>query len=116
MKTLEEDFDEWIVSIAYYALYHRVYAVLMSIGIKSKNHSCTIELISYFIPTLRELLIKYKTLREDIQYYGRNIAIKKEDILKDLFFAFKQIDEFRENLTLSKIKELRERIKEMMEL
>ncbi len=116
LKKLEEDFDEWIISTAYYALYHRVYAALIKIGIKSKNHSCTIELISYFIPTLKELLVKYKTLRESIQYYGQRLKINKENILNDLLLAFRQIDEFRENLTVSKIKELREMVKEMVEL
>ena len=65
---------DWKISTGYYSMYFSLYAVLMKIGIKSENHSCTIEIMErllseYFSPGECEMLEKARRARVDTQYY-----------------------------------------------
>jgi uncharacterized protein (UPF0332 family) len=40
---------EWKISAGYYCLYFSLYAVLMKIGIRSENHTCTCEIMKVLL-------------------------------------------------------------------
>ncbi|MCK5699337.1 MAG: hypothetical protein KAH93_05795, partial [Candidatus Aenigmarchaeota archaeon] len=40
---------DWEISSSYYAMYFALYAILMKIGIKCENHTCTIEFMNIFL-------------------------------------------------------------------
>ncbi|WP_298667920.1 hypothetical protein [uncultured Methanofollis sp.] len=66
--------NDWKISTGYYSLYFSLYAVLMKIGIKSENHTCTIALLqhfpgNFFTPDECEMLEKARQARTETQYY-----------------------------------------------
>jgi uncharacterized protein (UPF0332 family) len=71
---------DWEIATRYYAMYFALYSVLMRIGVKCENHSCTIEFMkkllgSYFDKKEVELIQSSMKARIDAQYYGdRDIA------------------------------------------
>ena len=65
---------EWKISAGYYSLYFSLYAVLMKIGIRSENHTCTGEvmkvlLADYFTAEECDLMEKARKARVETQYY-----------------------------------------------
>ncbi|MDN7024031.1 hypothetical protein FGU65_03845 [Methanoculleus sp. FWC-SCC1] len=65
---------DWKISAGYYSLYFSLYAVLMKIGIRSENHTCTIEVMQrllgdYFTSDECEVLEKARRARVETQYY-----------------------------------------------
>jgi len=65
---------DWKISTGYYSLYFSLYSVLMKIGIKSENHTCTIEIMrelltEYFSPDECEMIEKARRARVETQYY-----------------------------------------------
>jgi|SRR3989344_6982112 len=75
-----ETAKEWKIAKAYYAMYFSLYAIMMRLGIKCENHTCSIlfmkEILSEFFN-----LDEYKFLKEsmkariDSQYYtDRNVS------------------------------------------
>ncbi|WP_062400545.1 hypothetical protein [Methanogenium cariaci] len=65
---------DWKISTGYYSLYFSLYSLLMKIGIKSENHSCTIEIMrnllnEYFTPDECDLLDTARRARVETQYY-----------------------------------------------
>ncbi len=65
---------DWKISTGYYSLYFSLYAVLMKIGIRSENHTCTIEVMQkllgeYFTSDECEMLEKARRARVETQYY-----------------------------------------------
>ncbi len=79
---LEENKD-WEISSSYYAMYFALYAILMKIGIKCENHTCTIEfmnifLLNYFDAKDVKQIRTSMALRVDAQYYAdREISEEK---------------------------------------
>ncbi len=79
---LKENKD-WEISSCYYAMYFALYAILMRIGIKCENHSCTIEfmnhfLLDYFDKEDMKSIKNSMNLRVDAQYYAdREISEEK---------------------------------------
>lgn len=71
---------DWEISSCYYAMYFALYAILMKVGVKCENHSCTIEFMkellkNHFSEEDVELIKKSMKARIDVQYYtNRNIA------------------------------------------
>jgi len=68
---------DWKISTGYYSLYFSLYSVLMKIGIKSENHSCTIEIMQhllteYFTPEDCDLVETARRARVETQYYVTN--------------------------------------------
>jgi len=66
--------SDWKISAGYYSLYFSLYAVLMKIGIRSENHTCTIEVMQhllngYFTPDECDMLEKARKARVETQYY-----------------------------------------------
>ena len=65
---------DWKISTGYYSLYFSLYSVLMKIGIKSENHSCTIEIMcqilnGYFTSDECDTIEKARRARVETQYY-----------------------------------------------
>lgn len=71
---------DWQVSSAYYAMYFGLYSVMMKIGIKCENHSCSIEFMDFtslFSQADVTLLRKSQKARIDAQYYSdRDIPVE----------------------------------------
>ncbi len=68
------DNRDWEISSGYYAMYFALYAILMKLGVKCENHSCTIEfmkefLLEYFTEEDIRLIKNSMVLRIDAQYY-----------------------------------------------
>ncbi|KAF1078051.1 hypothetical protein [Methanogenium sp. MK-MG] len=65
---------DWKISTGYYSLYFSLYSLLMKIGIRSENHSCTIEIMrnllnEYFTPDECDLVETARRARVETQYY-----------------------------------------------
>jgi len=70
----EKDNVEWEVTAAYYTLYFSIYAIMMKIGVKCENHSCTIEFIKTYLKDNFtdddiKLLQDARDFRNQVQYY-----------------------------------------------
>ena len=66
--------EEWVISMAYYAMYLAVYALMIKIGVKCEMHSCSIEFVKVFLGKYfneEEVAFLKKSLqaRIDKQYY-----------------------------------------------
>ncbi len=80
--TLKEN-REWEISSRYYAMYFALYALLIKIGIKCENHSCTIEFMNQCLNAFFEendvsLLQNAMKARVDIQYYTDRTVDEKQ--------------------------------------
>ena len=81
---------EWEISSSYYAMYFALYAVMMKIGVKCENHSCSISFMKEYLGEKFEkdepdFLRKSMRARVDAQYYSnRGIADEfYQKMLKD---------------------------------
>ena len=78
-SVLKDNID-WEISSSYYTMYFSLYAILIKIGIKCENHSCTISFMKYFLNKYFteeeiDLIEKSQKARIDTQYYSdRNIS------------------------------------------
>ena len=107
----------WLATTKYYVEYFAVYSVLMKIGIKCEIHDCTIALAKFLENeeviekgTLR-ILEKDKGLRIDNQYYLKNRPVDIDfEKLSDFMLSIKRS---LDRLDDKKIKELREKIKDL---
>ena len=77
-----KDNPDWEISSSYYAMYFALYSLLMKIGVKCENHSCTIEFMKEFLKKHFnqediDLMAKSMNARVDAQYYS-NREISKE--------------------------------------
>ena len=71
--------DEWVVVVAYYAMYMAALSLVAKIGYKSKSHIAT-------AIALEEFFVKSKVLEKSYLENFNNIRLKKEEIdaLKDV--------------------------------
>lgn len=53
-ENTERLFYDWAVISSYYAIYHAILALLISIGYSSKNHACAIASLEYFFQRRRQ--------------------------------------------------------------
>lgn len=65
---------EWRISAAYYSMYFSLYSILMKVGVKCENHSCTLAfarhfLKGYFSDEEMDFLNDSLKARVDAQYY-----------------------------------------------
>ncbi|MBI2657606.1 HEPN domain-containing protein [Candidatus Woesearchaeota archaeon] len=73
-KSLKNNRD-WEISSCYYSMYFALYSILMRIGIKCENHSCSIEFMNillkdFFSSGDVNLLENSMRARIDAQYYA----------------------------------------------
>lgn len=57
---------DWVVIVAYYAMYHGATAILARIGLDSKDHATTVAILEHFFSEQidKELLEKFNELKE----------------------------------------------------
>ncbi len=115
LKRLKGKSNMWLATSKYYFEYFCVYSIFMKLGIKCEIHDCTIELCRLLssleiIPVdFYKLLKKDKELRIDNQYYLKN---KKVEIdFEELTTFLLKTKDILIKLSLDKIKEVREKIK-----
>lgn len=75
---------DWQSTIAYYSLYFSLYSVLMRIGIRSENHTCTLEVMRtllspYFTGDEMDSLERARRDRIDNQYYTDPVNAGRPD-------------------------------------
>ncbi|MBN2423295.1 HEPN domain-containing protein [Candidatus Woesearchaeota archaeon] len=82
-QLIDEEGHLWASVMTYYSAYYAIYAFLQKIGIKSENHSCSIEIFNYLTgeEELTKNIKKFRDARIDSQYYL--ILSKKEEINKN---------------------------------
>lgn len=74
--------SDWVVVVAYYAMYHAASAILSYVGLESKEHATTVAVLEYFFSKEidKQLLEKFQTLK------------KKKDSVEQLYLDDKFLD------------------------
>jgi uncharacterized protein (UPF0332 family) len=87
-------YEDWVVIVAYYAMYHSALGLLVKIGLDSKDHATTVAVLEYFFGEQigKELLEKFNHVKE------------KKDKIESIIIEDKYID------YLWKIKRARETV------
>ena len=68
-------FYDWATISSYYAIYHTILALLISIGYTSKNHACAIASLDYFFQRKRQRLGDREILViRNIRAIGKNMV------------------------------------------
>ena len=102
----------WITVMCYYTSYYCLESFLFLIGVKSENHTCSIELAKYLLGEEKTKIIEWeKKKRIDAQYYNKfvgecelsSIIDSSKDFLISFEYLINNIDE-------DKIKEYRDKI------
>ena len=114
-KLIEEDDMLWASVTAYYCAYYSLYAFLQKTGIKSENHSCSIEMFRYLTNRndLVEDINRFRESRISSQYYlntpDKKIILENYTVLKDFYVELHNLcnseDEYLREVK-NKIKEL----------
>jgi uncharacterized protein (UPF0332 family) len=108
------------ISAGYYSMYYSLYSVLINIGIKCEIHQCSIKIMQkllndyYSNEDMENIYFAFK-LRNNVQYYVDKI-LKTEDLDKLILDAPNFVAKSREilsKLNETKIKELREKFKQL---
>ena len=62
--------EDWIVIVAYYAMYHSALAVLSKIGLDSKDHATTVAVLEYFFGEQieKDLLKEFRKLKDKKEF------------------------------------------------
>ncbi len=105
---------EWRISAAYYSMYFSLYSILMRVGIKCENHSCTLAfagrlLKKHFSMEDIDFLNESLKARVDAQYYvNRKVTDKQyEDMLKRAPQMLVKCKSLLEQLTEEEINSIR---------
>ncbi len=124
----EKGHEDWVVIVAYYAMYHSTLAVLSKIGLDSKDHATTASILEYFFGEQidKDLLKKFNNLKDKkdklelleekyIDYLWK-IKGSRETVQYGISINYKETDEVMKNARefVSKIKLLLEDINEGM--
>lgn len=118
LKSIKETKSNmWLATTKYYIEYFAIYSVLMKIGIKCEIHDCTIALVKFLEDEdviekgMSQTLENDKELRIDNQYYLKNKPVNID--FEKLSSFLLSIKESLYKLNNKKIKELREKIKNL---
>lgn len=102
--------------MAYYAMYHVLLALLYHVGIKSENHTISIQLLEEIFYLDITNISKAKTERIDKQYYvdfeANELDAKKA--ISDAEEFISEITDFLEKINNQDIETYRERFKELL--
>ncbi len=120
--------EDWVVIVAYYALYHSALSILSKIGLESKDHATTVAILEYFFGKQidKKLLEKFneikkkkdhlETIRLEEKYinYLWNIKKSRENVQYGITTNYKETENIMNNTRdfVNKIKILLEEIKE----
>ena len=83
-ENLDKQNKVWKIIISYYVCYNAFYSVVISCGIKSEIHSCTISLIKFF-PKLKKYHSFLKVLKKkriNTQYYLKSPEPEEKSKIK----------------------------------
>lgn len=112
----QKDFEDkdllWATVTIYYAEYYALYSFLQRIGVKCKNHSCSILAVGFLLGRDKiKIINEHKDKRIDAQYY---MKVDQEDkissMLKEAQNFISKFDELISNLSDKEIKEYRDRV------
>ncbi|MFP4119167.1 MAG: HEPN domain-containing protein [Candidatus Woesearchaeota archaeon] len=114
-----KDNRDWEITASYYTMYFSLYSLMMRMGVKCENHSCSIEFMNcflkeYFSEADVDLLKKSAKSRVDVQYYSdRNISEKRYERISKNRARFlskcKKVNAYIDEKTIRSIRsELRE--------
>jgi uncharacterized protein (UPF0332 family) len=106
---IKENKLEETVSLLYYSMYYSLLGLLFEIGIKSENHTASIELLSSVFGIDTGEIVFARKERINKQYYI-DFKISKDDVDKLVKTAedfSSKIQDYSSKLTRSKIDELR---------
>ncbi len=106
---IKENKLEETVSLLYYSMYYSLLGLLFEIGIKSENHTASIELLSSVFGIDTKEIVFARKERINKQYYV-DFKISKDDVGKLVKTAedfSSKIQDYSSKLTSSKIDELR---------
>ena len=97
---------EWEISSSYYAMYFALYAVMMKIGVKCENHTCSILTVTLLLGDEKTRTINlHKDKRIDAQYYMKlDQELKVRTMLREAKIFVSNFDEIISRLTESEIK------------
>lgn len=118
--------EDWVVIVAYYAMYHSALAVLSKIGLESKEHASTVAVLEYFFGEHidNSLLEKFNNTKEKkdrleltrieekyIDYLWK-VKRSRENVQYGITITYKETDEIMDNARefVTKIKLLLEEI------
>ncbi len=111
---LESELLEESVSMAYYAMYHSLLALMFKCGIKCENHSGNILLLRDLFREVKlyKMILDAKEERIDKQYYVDFVITKKDvtDLASAAQGFITGLKVLIESLTAESIKEIRERL------
>jgi uncharacterized protein (UPF0332 family) len=104
---IEQNLAEEAISMAYYAMYHKVTSIFHITGIKCENHSATIILLTELFGVDNKDISFAKNERVDKQYYTDiELTIEEARTLIRLAESFLDVVElFLDNLTQERKKE-----------
>lgn len=113
---------EWEISSSYYAMYFALYAVMMKIGVKCENHSCSIafmkeHLSQRFEKGEHDFLKDSMKARVDMQYYSNRdidgqLYLK---ILKDSPAFLVKCKEITNSMKQEEIIQIRQKLEKLRE-
>ena len=118
-KSLKNNRD-WEISSCYYCMYFALYSILIRIGVKCENHSCTIEFMNillkeFFSKDDVKLLENSMKARIDAQYYA-NRRVSEEQFSQMIRCAasfFVKCKETLLKLNHEQIESIRQKIKQL---
>ena len=133
--------SDWVVVVAYYAMYHSATSILAQIGLESKDHATTVAILEYFFSkqldkrllekfnelknkkdTLEQLYLKdefldylwkAKTLRETAQYGTKTLIPEHKETLNHSKEFVQEIRILKNKITQEHTKIIQETIKEI---
>ena len=101
LEKLEEETGVWKIVKAYYACYYAAYSIILSLGVKSENHTCTFELLKLILK-----LLKKKT--RIVSYLER---LKEKRISAQYYLRPQKIDEAMVRKTVQELLELKKEVR-----
>src|SRR3989338_448730 len=113
---------EWEISSSYYAMYFALYAVMMKIGVKCENHSCSISFMREYLKEkfkkdAPDFLKSSMKARVDSQYYSnRDISNELyQKMLKDAPSFIVQCKEITSSIKQEEINKIRNELEKIKE-
>ena len=103
--------EDWIVIVAYYAMYHSALSILSKIGLESKEHASTVAVLEYFFGEhiddsllekfnkLKEKKDKLESIKLEEKYidYLWKIKRSRENVQYGISTSYKETDEIMSN-------------------
>lgn len=117
LRSISEEDTEWKSTVAYYARYHILTALLLKIGMECKNHNCSLKLAEYLFQDMITInqfkeIKEAKKQRINLQYYTDR-TVEKEEFehnMKSVDDFVDKIQQIIESITREDIEKIRKKI------